>query len=343
MKKEIIRIPTLSMSRDEWLIERNKGIGGSDIGSIMGVDKYKPALRLFHEKIGFWSSNHDNIAAYAGRVWEDGIYEFFWKYWYPGATKEQVMSLEYDGSKELMLQNANAETPVRKARNVNAMIINPEYPWIRVNLDREICKYKDMPNGILELKKPKSMHWNSYEAGIPPGYIFQVQSQLMATGYDWGELFAVLDGVEPKMFRFEKNETLQNAIKEKTYQFWQNVLEGRKIVEDKSLTHEQKVSALAEFEPEPESSEAYEVYMKDRYKSDAKDAQCLSTKEVEQWREDYWRFHEAIKEAEKGKKLASNSIRNYARENSSNVILLEDKKEITLFKSIKVPKPTNNG
>ena len=68
------------MSRKDWLAERNKGLGGSDIGSIFGIDKYKPAIKLFHQKIGWWDTDEeDNISAYGGRVGEDHIYKYYWK------------------------------------------------------------------------------------------------------------------------------------------------------------------------------------------------------------------------------------------------------------------------
>lgn len=36
--------------RLEWLRERQKGIGGSDIGAILGLNKYKTAFEVYLEK-----------------------------------------------------------------------------------------------------------------------------------------------------------------------------------------------------------------------------------------------------------------------------------------------------
>ena len=52
MKKNIKRISTVGMSREAWLAHRNEGIGGSDIGAIFGIDRFKPAIKLFHQKSG---------------------------------------------------------------------------------------------------------------------------------------------------------------------------------------------------------------------------------------------------------------------------------------------------
>ena len=175
------------MSREEWLAERNKGLGGSDIGSIFGIDKYKPAIKLFHQKIGYWLTDaEDNIAAYGGRVGEDHIYKYYWKYWNPK-----------NESTEEFLANANSDTVIRKAKHIYSMLQNPDYPHLLANIDFEINKWEDQDNGILELKMPNSSHWNAYEAGIPPGYIFQVQMYMLVTGYKFAEIFALKDGRFP--------------------------------------------------------------------------------------------------------------------------------------------------
>ena len=35
------------MDKLEWLKERQKGIGGSDVGAIMGVSKWKSAFEIY--------------------------------------------------------------------------------------------------------------------------------------------------------------------------------------------------------------------------------------------------------------------------------------------------------
>lgn len=45
-------IHTLNMSRIEWLQERTKGLGGSDAGVVLGLNKYKTAFELWLEKTG---------------------------------------------------------------------------------------------------------------------------------------------------------------------------------------------------------------------------------------------------------------------------------------------------
>ena len=39
-------------NHDEWIEKRRFGIGGSDAGAVLGVNKYKSNLELWEEKTG---------------------------------------------------------------------------------------------------------------------------------------------------------------------------------------------------------------------------------------------------------------------------------------------------
>ena len=45
-------IKTAEMARDDWLQERSKGIGGSDVATVLGLNPYKTPLSLWEEKTG---------------------------------------------------------------------------------------------------------------------------------------------------------------------------------------------------------------------------------------------------------------------------------------------------
>ena len=40
------------MTREDWLEERKKGIGGSDAATILGLNPYKTSIDLWEEKTG---------------------------------------------------------------------------------------------------------------------------------------------------------------------------------------------------------------------------------------------------------------------------------------------------
>lgn len=333
MKSDLIKIPVSDLSRKEWLAERSKGIGGSDVAAIYGLDRYKPAVKLFYQKAGIWDTDEgDNLAAYSGRVNEDNIYENYWRYWDPDNNNENVM-----------LDNANSGNVIRKARRVNHMIINPKYPWLRANIDYQISKYKDRNNGILELKFVNSSHWSSYKDGIPPGYLLQLQTYIGVCEYDHGEIFAVKDGRFPVMFSFKFDKEIFDRILHRTKDFYDTVQEAKSIWKDKSLTREEKEGLIGQIEPGPENTEAYEMFMKDRYKDGYFNGSVKSDSEVENHRYKYWAAHNEAKDNETAKQYHKNCILKYMSNNGSNAIILDNEKMIKLVENrLTIPKLTKD-
>jgi predicted phage-related endonuclease len=331
MKKGLERISTVGMSRQVWLDHRQGGLGGSDIGSIFGLDRYKPAIKLFHQKIGWWKTDEDdNVAAYFGRNGEEYIYNVAWKYW------------DYQTNKpDKFLYYANNDIVQRKAKRINSIIINPEYPWLRANIDYEINKHDGKGNGILELKMPSTMHWNAYEDGIPPGYLLQLQTYMAVCGYDYGEIFALKDGRHCEVFPYERNDSLIGGILERTKDFWDRVLEARKIVSDKSIPSEEKQMLIAQLEPDPaeEEGKAYEDYMKERFRDGAYDGAISASEEIEQARELYWSYHQQSTDYGKKKQHYKNLIQQYMDQNEANAIQMKDEKLIRFDgKRLTIPK-----
>ena len=53
---------TLDMSHQEWLEDRKRGIGGSDVATVLGLNKYKSPYQLWLEKTGHAPSLQLNLA-----------------------------------------------------------------------------------------------------------------------------------------------------------------------------------------------------------------------------------------------------------------------------------------
>lgn len=68
-------ILTAPAGSPEWLELRKQGIGGSEIGTIMGFNPYESAYTLWHKKLGLIpeSDLSDNIAVWLGKVLETPI------------------------------------------------------------------------------------------------------------------------------------------------------------------------------------------------------------------------------------------------------------------------------
>jgi predicted phage-related endonuclease len=248
-KKGLTTINTKGMSREDWLAQREFGIGGSDVGSVFLMDRFKPAIKLFHQKVGIWQTDEsDNLPAFFGRNMEDFIYHTCWKYWDP-----------YTHDPEDMIRNNESDNIIRKAKRRNAIIINDEHPWLRANIDYEMNKWEDRGNGILELKTGNSKYWGQYEAELPTTYIFQIQMYMLVTGYEYGEIFGLIDGRAPKMFPIEASPQMHERILEEPEKFWQNVEAAKEIWRDESISKSERLKLISPYEPETEDTEALQM------------------------------------------------------------------------------------
>lgn len=69
---------TLEMTHDEWLLDRRKGIGGSDVATILGLNKWKSPYQLWLEKTGQIGLEHtESEPAYWGNVLEEVVAKEF--------------------------------------------------------------------------------------------------------------------------------------------------------------------------------------------------------------------------------------------------------------------------
>jgi len=66
-------ISTLNLSKEDWLRYRKCGITGTDAGAILGLNPYRSAFQVYHDKISDTIENIDNEAMRQGRDLEDYV------------------------------------------------------------------------------------------------------------------------------------------------------------------------------------------------------------------------------------------------------------------------------
>ena len=69
----VIAASTRDMTREQWLEERRKGIGGSDAAAIAGLSPWKSPVAVWLEKTGQVEPEEPGEAAYWGTVLEDVV------------------------------------------------------------------------------------------------------------------------------------------------------------------------------------------------------------------------------------------------------------------------------
>ncbi len=95
---KLIYINTKNMSREDWLKERRKAIGGSDAAAIIGLNAYATPYTVWADKTGRLPEKPDSEAMRQGRDLEQYVVDRF------------------------------TELTGKRARKLNAIIKNPEYP-----------------------------------------------------------------------------------------------------------------------------------------------------------------------------------------------------------------------
>lgn len=153
---------------DEWLEQRKIGIGGSDAGTVLGVNKYKSNVDLWLEKTGQSEPEDisDKPAVKFGKFAEQHLRELF---------KQDFPDYKVDYHEFWMYQN-------------------DKYPFIYATLDGELTA-PDGSKGILEIKTTtiqNKSQWDEWEDKIPDSYYAQVLHQLVATGWDFAILKAYI-------------------------------------------------------------------------------------------------------------------------------------------------------
>lgn len=186
---------TSEMTHQEWLEDRRKGIGGSDVSTILGLNKYKSVYQLWLEKTGQVEVTSAQSEA---------------AYW--GNTLEEVVAEEF------------SKRTGKKVRRRNRVFEHSKYPFLRANIDRDIVG----ENAVLECKTANQHLANEWdEDEIPIQYICQVQHYMNVLNLDY-VYFAVLIGGQKFIWKkMERDQELIDMITEKLVAFWtENVEKG---------------------------------------------------------------------------------------------------------------------
>lgn len=149
-KSKLTLVCTKKMSREEWLAERRKAIGGSDAAAIIGLNAYVTPYAVWADKTGRLPEKPDSEAMRQGRDFEQYVADRF------------------------------TEKSRKKTHRVNAIIQNPDYPWASANIDRDIVGEESG----LECKTTSIMNLKKFKDGeFPESYYVQSCHYLAVTEY----------------------------------------------------------------------------------------------------------------------------------------------------------------
>lgn len=193
---------TGKMEKNEWLKWRIKGIGGSDVSVIAGINKFRSVFQLWLEKTGQVVSEEK----------ETDFTHF-------GTVLEPVVKKEFMRRTGL------------KIRAKRAILQSEEYPFMLADLDGVI--YEDGEMCIFEAKTASAYKQEIWEKGVPEEYLLQIQHYMAVTGARKTYIAALVGGNRFFYHVVERDEELIALIIAMEKRFWEeNVLLGKEPVPD---------------------------------------------------------------------------------------------------------------
>lgn len=194
---ELVNIKDLT--REEWLQERMTGIGGSDAGTILGVNKWKSKTQLFFEKTNpEMIQEISNDAIHFGNVLEDVVAEEF------------------------------AARTGKKVRRDNRMLRHPEHKFMMANLDRVVVGEK----ALLECKTTSQYNAEQWEDdNVPAQYLCQIQHYMAVTGFEKAYIAVLIGGQSFIWKEIERDDELIQIIIDAEKDFWENNVQANVIPE----------------------------------------------------------------------------------------------------------------
>ena len=183
------KIPTAGMSNQEWLTLRKTGIGGSDAGSICGVNPFGSPMKVFYDKTSGKVEELDNEAVRQGHDLENYVAQRF---------------MEASGL---------------KVRRSNFMYRSVEHPFMIADVDRLVIG----EDAGLECKTASAYNADKWKDGeIPLHYIMQCYHYMAVTGKRTWYIAAVILG---RGFTYRKlvwDDKLIAQLVSMEKNFWEN-------------------------------------------------------------------------------------------------------------------------
>ncbi len=189
------KIPISELTEMEWLKLRKSGLGGSDVGSIVGVNPYSSPMKVFRDK------TTDEIA------------------------EESSESLRVGHDLEEYVAQRFCEATGKKVRRSNYMYRSKEYPWMIADVDRLVVG----EDAILECKTTNAWGASKWEDGIPESYLMQAFHYMALTGKKTVYIACLVMGIGFVYRTLHWDDDIINALIEAEKEFWNEYVVPRKM------------------------------------------------------------------------------------------------------------------
>ena len=174
---KITKTPTANMTREEWLAERRKSVGGSEAGAVLGLSEWASPYSVWADKRGLLPDKGDNEAMRIGRDLEDYVAQRF------------------------------TEASGIKVRKDQYIYRNDDYPFLHANIDRRCVGVK----AGLECKTASALTTKRFHLGeFPDQYYAQCVSYMAVTGLPTWYLAVLVMGKSFKVYGLTVDAEAEN-------------------------------------------------------------------------------------------------------------------------------------
>jgi putative phage-type endonuclease len=193
------------LNNQDFALLRRKSLGGSDIGAILGLSKYKSAVDVWMEKTGKVVNQKDSLPLRFGQFAEEFVASE-----YRLATGSELVHHE-------------------------KTIIHPEYTYMHGHIDRFVldgntalfnAEGQITASRILECKTANPFaqsDWGEARTDqVPLTYLVQCIWYMMLTNIDQTDLAVLFGNADFRIYEIHRDLELERMVLEKAGIFWEN-------------------------------------------------------------------------------------------------------------------------
>lgn len=182
-------ISTKGLPHEEWLRWRKLGLGGSDAGAVCGLNPYRTALEVYHDKTSGNIGDVDNEAMRQGREFEEYVAMRF------------------------------TEASGKKVRRANFMFYDERNPFMLADVDRMVVG----ENAGLECKTASPYMEDRWKDGkIPLSYLVQCHHYMSVCNADAWYIAVLIYGRQFIWHKIERDEEMTADLVRVEKDFWEN-------------------------------------------------------------------------------------------------------------------------
>jgi putative phage-type endonuclease len=181
----------------DFSVDRSKYIGGSDIGAILGLSRFRSPLEVWMEKTGKETKRLDSLPLRFG------------------SFAEEFVAIEY------------ARATGFELIHDESIYIHPEHSYMSAHIDRFVLEDgSSSPTRILECKTANpfsSVDWGEIGSDeVPMSYLCQCIWYMAITNINQVDLAVLFGNSDFRIYEIARDMELENTILQKASSFWED-------------------------------------------------------------------------------------------------------------------------